>query len=288
MGHSVGEIAAACFAGLFSFEDGLKLIATRARLMQALPAGGAMVALFATRDVVESAIAPYASTVSVAAYNGPRNIVVSGAAADVDAIATKLADEGVKSRALTVSHAFHSPLMDPMLDAFSDALASIEFKAPELPIVSNRTGDAAPTSLLRDPDYWRQHVREPVRFDESIGWLAEQGHRLFLEIGPQPTLVGMAARAVDVDDAVWLPSLRQGQDGFQGDGRRARRALRAWCERRLGRLPARSRPTTRDADVPTPARGASGCARARRTGRGQARRGGVPSAPRVKTSIPKD
>ena len=116
MGHSVGEYVAACVAGLFSLEDGLKLIAERGRLMQALPSGGRMAAVFADATKVTRAIGPYARTVSIAAINGPDNTVISGVGADVQAIVDKLLAEGIESKPLAVSHAFHSPLMEPMLD----------------------------------------------------------------------------------------------------------------------------------------------------------------------------
>src|SRR5690606_30346622 len=140
MGHSVGEYVAACLAGVFSLEDGLKLIATRGRLMQALPAGGEMAAIFANEAQVAAAVAPYAAQVSIAALNGPENVVISGAGPAVHAIRTALQAEGIRSRALTVSHAFHSPLMEPVLAEFERVAGEVTYHRPRLKLVSNVTG----------------------------------------------------------------------------------------------------------------------------------------------------
>jgi acyl transferase domain-containing protein/acyl carrier protein len=210
MGHSVGEYVAACVAGVFSLEDGLRLIAERGRLMSALPRDGAMAAVFAEAAVVERAIAGH-PTVSVAAFNGPENTVISGRAEAVAAILARLAAAGITAQALKVSHAFHSPLMDPMLDAFETAAAKVTLSPPTIGLVSNLTGRLAGAEVTR-PDYWRRHVREPVRFAGSIDTLQQEGYRVFLELGPTPVLTGMARRGRAADGTTWLPSLRQGKD----------------------------------------------------------------------------
>jgi acyl transferase domain-containing protein len=215
MGHSVGEYVAACVAGLFSLEDGLRLIATRARLMQSLPAGGRMAAVFATEDIVAGAIRPHAAAVSIAAINGAEHVVISGAGAAVDEILERLSAQGVRSKALTVSHAFHSPLMEPILDAFEQAAAAIAWTTPRARIVSNLTGAVAPAADLSRGAYWRRHLREPVRFTASIATLAEQGCTWFLEVGPHPTLLGMAGRCLPDGTGLWLPSLRKGAHDWQ-------------------------------------------------------------------------
>lgn len=216
MGHSVGEFVAACVAGVFSLEDGLRLIAERGRLMSGLPAGGAMTAVFADEARVQTAIAPYSDSVSIAAVNGPDSIVISGAGADVEAIMTALKAEGVKSKRLTVSHAFHSPLMTPILQSFEKVAASVQYAPPRIRLFSNVTGQAAGQDLL-SPAYWRDHVRQPVQFARTIESLSQQGYEIFLEIGPSPTLLGMGQRCLaDVDNpGVWLPSLRPGRDDWE-------------------------------------------------------------------------
>lgn len=214
MGHSVGEYVAACVAGVFSLEDGLKLIAERGRLMQALPAGGAMAAVFAPEARVAAAIQPYASQVAIAAVNGPENIVISGAGSVVQTILDELALDNIKSRRLTVSHAFHSPLMEPMLDAFERTAAQITYRAPRIKLISNLTGQLAMGAAVTQPDYWRRHVREAVQFAPAIATLQAQGVELFLEIGPNPTLLGMGQRCLPEGAGLWLPSLRSGKDDW--------------------------------------------------------------------------
>ena len=214
MGHSVGEYAAACTAGLFNLEDGLRLIATRARLMQALPAGGRMAAVFAPEAAVRQAVAPHSHAVSIAAVNGPEHTVISGAGAAVEEILQELKASGIKAQPLVVSHAFHSPLMEPILDEFERAVAATTWEAPRLRIVSNLTGEVAQPSDLTSTAYWRRHLREPVRFSRSVETLAAQGVNWFLEIGPHPVLLGMAGRCV-TSDALWLPSLRKGTSDWQ-------------------------------------------------------------------------
>lgn len=218
MGHSVGEYVAACVAGVFSLEDGLKLIAERGRLMQALPAGGEMVAIMADEERVVEAIQPYADQVTIAAINGPRNVVISGVGTIVQQIVNDLAAEGIKSRQLTVSHAFHSPLMEPMLAEFEQVAATVEYSAPRLKLVSNVTGQVARGSSVANAEYWRRHVRESVQFAAAMKTLNRQGIDLFLEIGPSPVLLGMGQRCLPEEAGqmkLWLPSLRKGRDDWQ-------------------------------------------------------------------------
>jgi acyl transferase domain-containing protein/NADPH:quinone reductase-like Zn-dependent oxidoreductase/acyl carrier protein len=215
MGHSVGEYVAACIAGLYSLEDGIKLIAERGRLMQALPAGGRMAAVFADADRVSPLLDSFKNTVSIAAFNGPENTVISGVGTDVQAIMERLSADGIESRPLTVSHAFHSPLMEPMLDEFEQIAAQMTYKSLRTPLISNLTGKGSETALMSQANWWRRHVREPVRFAESIKTLHERGCHLFLEIGPHPTLLGMAARCLPEGPGELLPSLRRGRGDWQ-------------------------------------------------------------------------
>ncbi len=162
-------------AGVLELSDALRLIAARGRLMAALPRDGEMVALAADEARVAAAIAPYAAEVSIAAINGPTEVVISGARDRVDAIVLALQAEGVKSRRLTVSHASHSPRMDPMLDAFERVLATIPFHAPRIPLISNVTGRRLDGGEAMNAAYFRRHVREPVRFESGVRALAELG-----------------------------------------------------------------------------------------------------------------
>ncbi len=207
IGHSVGEIAAACIAGVFSLADGLKLIAARASLMQALPQTGAMVACLTDVGRVQAAIAACPDEVAIAAINGPDNVVISGQTTAVQAVVRQLTDENIRTRPLAVSHAFHSALMTPMLADFRTVAASISYARPTLPLISNLTGELADETITT-PDYWVRHVREAVRFAEGMACLQAQDVDIFLEIGPKPVLLGMGRRCMPTDTGLWLPSLR--------------------------------------------------------------------------------
>jgi acyl transferase domain-containing protein/acyl carrier protein len=212
LGHSVGEYAAACVAGVFDFESGLELIAARGRAMQDLPEGGAMAALFATADRVAVEVAPYADRLSVAGFNGPEETVIAGTAEAVEAVIAAMTAQGVEGRRLDVSHAFHSPLLDPMLGAFEARAAGLTFAPPKIPLISNLTGRAFGQGEAPDAGYWRRHAREPVRFAQGIDALRQAGITALVEIGPHPTLIALASRAAP--DAAWaaLPSLRRNRD----------------------------------------------------------------------------
>ena len=209
LGHSVGEYVAACLAGVFSLEDGLKLISNRAALMQALPTNGEMAAIFADEQTVDFAIKPYTENVSIAAYNGPKLIVISGLQQSIVAICQNLEKQGIRATRLNVSHAFHSPLMDPMLTPFKNIADTIEYSSPDIPFITNVHGRLA-TSEITEPDYWVKHIRQPVQFSKSMNTLFESDYTLFLEIGPHPVLTGMARRIKNHSEYKWLPSLSKG------------------------------------------------------------------------------
>jgi acyl transferase domain-containing protein len=222
LGHSVGEFTAACVAGVFSLEDGLRLIAERGRLMQALPPEGDMAAVFAGEARVAEAVAPFSSRLSIAAVNGPTEAVISGERAALAEVLERLAALGIQARRLNVSHAFHSPLMAPIQDAFSRVVASVTFHAPALELLSNVTGQPTDERLLSSPDYWCRHLLAPVRLWDSLQALAARGARLFLEIGPGTTLASMGRRGFPQDEKmIWLPSLQKDR----GDGARILQSL---------------------------------------------------------------
>ncbi|MEV8442847.1 type I polyketide synthase [Actinosynnema sp. NPDC051121] len=203
-GHSVGEIAAAHVAGVLSLTDACRLVVARGALMQALPSGGAMVAVEAAEDELS-----LPEGVSLAAVNGPRSIVLSGDEEPVLALAAEFAARGRRTKRLTVSHAFHSARMDAMLDDFRYVVTGLSFDPPVLPAVSAVT--ARPVDLLWcDPEHWVRQVREPVRFADAVLDLVDSGVRRFLEIGPDAVLTAVAQDGVTDEGAVFVPALRSG------------------------------------------------------------------------------
>jgi acyl transferase domain-containing protein/NADPH:quinone reductase-like Zn-dependent oxidoreductase len=207
LGHSVGEYAAACLAGVFSLEDGLRLIATRGRLMQALPEGGVMAAVRASEASVRRALTAAGGLAEIACLNGLEDMVISGTAAAVRRALAELHAEGAPSTLLNVSHAFHSPLMEPMLGAFFQAASEVRYSPPRIPVVSNLTGSIARGEEISTAEYWRRHVRQPVHFAAGMAELGRKGCDIFLEIGPAPTLLAMGRRCLPDRGAAWAPSL---------------------------------------------------------------------------------
>ncbi|WP_406526211.1 type I polyketide synthase [Streptomyces sp. Ac-502] len=191
-GHSVGEIAAAHVAGVFTLADAAALVLARGRLMQALPEGGAMISLEATEEEVLPLLEDRQDHVSVAAVNGPTAVVIAGRADEAAAVAEHFAGLGRKTKRLRVSHAFHSPLMEPMLEEFRTVVSRLAPQAPALPVVSGLTGTLATVEQLTSADYWVDHARHTVRFADTLAWLDGHGATTYLELGPGGVLSAMA------------------------------------------------------------------------------------------------
>ena len=192
-GHSVGQFAAACVAGMMSWDDGLKLIAERGRLIGDLPAGGRMLAVFAPLSAVEKDIGEAdTSDVSVAAFNGT-HIVLSGPQGDVSLLEERLGERNIRCRPLVTSHAFHSSLMDPVLDRFAEFAGDVPFQPPQIPLICNMTGEVLAAEHVADGKYWANHIRAAVRYSDCIETAQAAGCELVLEIGPQAVLTRMAA-----------------------------------------------------------------------------------------------
>jgi acyl transferase domain-containing protein len=217
-GHSIGELAAAHVAGVWSLPDACTVVAARGRLMQGLPRGGAMIAVEAGEDEVRQVLAGYPGT-AIAAVNGSRAVVISGAERAVAAAAGELAAGGTRTRRLHTSHAFHSPLMEPMLAEFAEVTASVACRRPAIALASALTGTLV-TAEAADPAHWVRHVREPVRFTDAVAAMRAAGARTFLEVGPDGVLSSMRAqgraaaggdRSPEADET-WLSALRRGRD----------------------------------------------------------------------------
>ncbi|MFJ8649770.1 type I polyketide synthase [Streptomyces sp. NPDC093546] len=214
LGHSVGELAAAHVAGVLSLDDACALVAARGRLMQSAREGGAMAAVQATEDELGPTLAAHGGRVVVAAVNGPRSVVVSGDERAVAEVESHWRDAGRHTTRLRVSHAFHSPHMDGILDAFREVAAGVSFAPPSLPVVSNVTGRPATAEQLTSPDYWVRQLRETVRFADGVRSLEDDGVTTFLELGPDgilSALVGANLTREHDEDVVAVPLLRHGR-----------------------------------------------------------------------------
>ncbi|MEV0708655.1 type I polyketide synthase [Nocardia aurea] len=204
-GHSIGGVVAAHVAGALSLEDAARLVAARGRLMGSLPSGGAMVAVEATEGEVLEAIARSVvdhrgGGISIAAVNGSRSLVISGADAAVQAVAAELSDTGRRTKRLPVSHAFHSSLMEPVLAEFDAVVAGLSFRPTQLVLVSDSTGEVLADDELADPRYWVRHLRGTVRFADAVRTARDAGAELFLELGAQAVLTPAVASTLEEHD----------------------------------------------------------------------------------------
>ncbi|MEL4898481.1 SDR family NAD(P)-dependent oxidoreductase [Crocosphaera sp. Alani8] len=218
IGHSIGEYVAATIAGVFSLEDGLKLIAARGKLMQKLPENGSMVAVFATVETIEKAIGNDNNQVVIAAINHQKNVVISGEKEAIQKIVIKMESEGIKTQTLQVSHAFHSPMMEPMLKEFETVAKQIKYLSPKIKIVSTVTGKII-KSEIATAEYWCRQIRETVKFKQGMECLAEQNIKIFLEIGAKPTLLNIGQTVIEnrnkAEGISWLASLHPKQENWQ-------------------------------------------------------------------------
>ncbi|MDM8548424.1 type I polyketide synthase [Desulfobacterales bacterium HSG2] len=206
MGHSIGEYAAACVAGVYGLEDGLRLIANRGRLIQSLPESGAMAAVIATKEAVSRILGDYKDRVSLAAVNAPENILISGDRSAIEEMMEMFAEEDIPARFMQISHAVHSMMMEPVQDALHDVASEIQFSSPAIPLISNISGKPAGQEIA-SPEYWRRHIREEVKFYDAMRWLDAAGYEIFLEIGTTSTLISLGMQCVPHNKGVWLPTL---------------------------------------------------------------------------------
>ncbi|MDJ0598495.1 MAG: aminotransferase class III-fold pyridoxal phosphate-dependent enzyme [Crocosphaera sp.] len=212
IGHSLGEYVAACLADVFTLEEGLKLIAIRAKLIENLPEKGRMVAVFASEDLIKAILMQLSSPwVVIGSLNGEENTVISGRDEPIEKIIEILEREGIKNHPLTVSHGFHSPLIEPILEEWQTSMADISFQKPKIPLISNLTGKLWPEDKIPDGNYWGQQTCNPVRFKEGIQTLLGQKYQLFLEIGAKPILSKLGQRW---QQGIWLPSLVEGAEDW--------------------------------------------------------------------------
>lgn len=211
IGHSIGELVAATVAGVFTLEEGIKLVVARGKLMQALPSEGKMVSIQADRQNIAQYLSGFENEVAIASENSPRQTVISGLKDKVDDIVRALAKDGIKAKELKTSHAFHSPLMEPMLEVFKQIASTISYKTPRFTIISNVSGKVAGTEI-ETPEYWCRHIREAVLFKEGIKTTASLGVNVFLEVGPQPVLTNLGEQCIGAqENTYWLASMNKKQ-----------------------------------------------------------------------------
>ncbi|MCP5108370.1 MAG: aminotransferase class III-fold pyridoxal phosphate-dependent enzyme, partial [bacterium] len=213
IGHSIGEYAAACTAGVLRLEDAVKLVAARGKLMQSVSEPGRMIGVLAPEEKVRQLIVPY-KDVSIAAVNAPGNVTVSGGRASIEKVMESIKGEKIFIEQLNISHAFHSVMMEPYVERFSRELVGVEFSSPEVPIISTITGREV-TDEMGEPGYWGNHICRTVRFSEAVKQACGEGFQLFIEVGGTAALAGLAGQCVVGGDYYFIPSLRKGRHGCE-------------------------------------------------------------------------
>ncbi|MGO4773547.1 amino acid adenylation domain-containing protein, partial [Flavobacterium sp. W22_SRS_FK3] len=214
MGHSIGELVAACVAGVFSLEDGLKLVASRGRLMQGITLEGEMISVQSDEEAISEVLKYYKEKVTIAAINTPDQIVLSGEKEAIETITSTLSLKGIKWKKLRVSHAFHSPMMKPILSEFKAIADTIHFQSPKCIVISNLTGAVAGKEISTS-QYWVDHVTFPVDFLKGMKSLESLEVDVYVEIGPDPVLINMGSQCISderADKAIWLASFRKGKN----------------------------------------------------------------------------
>ncbi|MFE3329987.1 acyltransferase domain-containing protein, partial [Streptomyces sp. NPDC059176] len=211
LGHSIGEVTAAHLAGVLDLDDACVLVAERGRLMQAAREGGAMAAIQASEEEIRTDLAGHGDAVAIAGINGPASTVISGDTDAVERIAASWKDRDRKTKLLPVSHAFHSPHMEEVLEEFRTVASGLTFREPRIPIVSNVTGALATAEQLASPGYWAQHIREAVRFLDGVRTLEAEGVTHWLELGPDGVLSALVEDCLAQDATVLTPALRRGR-----------------------------------------------------------------------------
>lgn len=214
IGHSVGEYAAACLAGVFDLPDALKLISARGRLMQALPKNGSMLAIECDEDQLSSLIEKAGAKVDIASHNATQSWVLSGLTEELKTLESLIKKENLRHKWLEVSHAFHSSLMEPMISDYETVLKSVELRPAEISMISNLDGQIQ-DECFANPDYWLKQIRKAVRFSEGLTTIAGEEATLFIELGPQPVLCGLAKNGFDPESTLWIPTMREKNSSAQ-------------------------------------------------------------------------
>ncbi|MGB5709196.1 MAG: beta-ketoacyl synthase N-terminal-like domain-containing protein [Arenicellales bacterium] len=214
MGHSLGEYVAACVSGVFSLEDSLRLVAERGRLMNTLTLTGRMVSVFADPERVIAAIESFNQSVSIAAVNGPKHVVISGPEEFLNTITKKFIEEDVLCRDLKTSHAFHSPLVEPILTSLGRFIEKLPAQSPRVKFISTLTGGIV-TNELTTAEYWRKHSRETVRFMDGVTTMSKLGCKVFVEIGPETVLTRFGRDTLSDKAICWISSMRRNESNWQ-------------------------------------------------------------------------